>query len=687
MRGSSLIANESGAATVIVAGIILVVALPFAVFAVDVANWFVHKRHLQTQADAAALAGAGLYTFPSCDNAAITSAALRYSGKGDGVTAYNGTYPTVGDRLHAQVNQPDYFGQSKPSEADLAGSPPPCTSKFVDVKMTETNLPWFFGGGLVPNINAQARVKLFQINQFQGVLPLGVQEAAPRKVRAFIVDEATGNTVKDPSGNDASVVLSAHGSSGGLLQFDNESAPLAFTPPAGVTNLGVRLALSGALSVTCLQPLVNCYDSATPNGLSYIRTWSDQGDPTSGQAPVARSVSFSPVTCTNGSFSSAASACTVAVNAKVKWNPSVTTADLGTKTQLKAVYNGVTYPMTYSSATQTWTASGVSVPSGTIGTRNVDLTWVQQVGTMPNGNKTTDCTKSPFCTGTIANVQRTFWNDPSDQSSRGGPIGRLDVLNGLGGPQVSDLQRCSTTYPNCTVNLVFEVGIKGALGLAAPGDPPVSLRVSNSGSQNQTLDCDPARGFVDEIAYGCQPPYQINNGTLCAPPSAPPSCVPVQTGTTANKPAQGFNVRFLCAPPGNPGNCKGSPGNWDGKPSVCPAAGQPGHNNWPSYPTGDPRVVSVFLVPFGTFESNGGQLVPIIDAAAFYVTGYSSNGAGFSNPCVGSGDQFVPGTETDNGVISGHYLKNVNLNAGDFVPGPDTCDFNDIGQCVAVLVK
>ncbi|MCW3016568.1 MAG: hypothetical protein JWO02_3660 [Solirubrobacterales bacterium] len=686
MRRSRIIADDQGVATVIVAMVILVVALPFCVFAVDAANWFVHKRHLQTQADAAALAGAGLYRFPSCDNAPITAAALRYSGKGDGATTYNGTFPTVAPgRLHAVVNGPNYFGQSKPNEADLAGNPPPCTSKVVDVKMTETNLPFIFSSGLVSNINAQARVKLFQVSQADGMLPLGVQEAAPRKVRAYIVDEATGTTVKNPSGNDASVVLDAHGASGGLLQFDNESAPLAFTPPANVTSLGVRLALGGATSTTCLQPLVNCYDSATTQGLSYVRTWSDQGDPTSGQPPVARSVSFSPITCTNGSFSSAGSACTIAINAKVKWNPSVTASDLGTNTQLKAVYNGVTYTMAYSAATQTWTASSVSVPSGTIGPRTVNLDWVQKVGTMPNGNKTTDCTKSPFCSGTIANVQRTFWNNPDDQSSRGGPIGKLDVLNGLAGPQVSDLQRCSATHPNCTVNLVFEVGIKGALGLDKPTDPPRSMRVSGSGSQNQTLDCDPARGFVDEIAYGCQPAYGINGGTTCLPATTPLSCVPVGTGTTANKPAEGFNIRFLCAPPGNPGGCRGTPGNYDGKPRTCPPAGQFGHNNWPNYPSGDPRVVAVFLVPFGTFESSGNQLVPIIDFAAFYVTGYASNGAGFANPCIGNGDQFVPGTDTDNGVISGHFVKNVTPNAGG--NSTDICDFNDIGECVAVLVK
>ena len=84
MRRVPFRSDESGVATVM-----FVLCMPFVllvmIFAVDVANWFVHKRHLQNQADAAALAGAGAYTFPNCNNTAIRNTALRYSGKGDSV--------------------------------------------------------------------------------------------------------------------------------------------------------------------------------------------------------------------------------------------------------------------------------------------------------------------------------------------------------------------------------------------------------------------------------------------------------------------------------------------------------------------------------------------------------------------------------------------------------------------------
>jgi hypothetical protein len=680
--------DERGVATVIVVLSIPLLIL-FCVFAVDVANWYVHKRHLQTQADAAALAGAGLYTFPACDDNLIINTAKRYSGKGDAVATYNAPDGPEGvgtpqSRLFAEINKPNYKDQTEPNEADLAGSPSPCTAKFVDVKMTEKDVPLIFSTAFLPvaHINAQARVKLFQVDGGKGLLPLGVQEAAPRKVRAYVVDEATGTPIPG-----ASAVLATAGSSGGLVRFNNDAAPVTFDVPAGTSRLGVRLALSGTdTSTTCGDQLVNCYDSASANGLSFIHTWSDAPltNPAT-DAPVARSVYLQPGTCGNGSFNSMTAPCTIDVRAKVDWNTTVTTADLDpvtSKTKLTLNFNGSSYAMTYVPATSTWGAS-LPVPAGTITPRDISLDWEQQHGTV--GTDACGTTGGNKCKGSFGTVQRTFWNDPLNQGSRAGPVASLDVLDSSTLQQVSDLQRCSTTHPTCTARLVFEVGIKGALGLDAATDPPRSMRVAGSSSQNQSLDCDPARSFIDEIAYGCQPPYGINKGTPCSSPTSPPSCVPVSTGTQANKPAQGFNIRFLCEPPGNPGNCKGSPGNWDGKPSTCPPAGQFGHNNWPNYPKDDPREVDIFLVPFGTFEANGSQLVPIIDVGAFYVTGYASNGAGFANPCIGNGDQFVPGTEGDNGVISGHFVKKVTPNTGPV--GDETCDFNDIGQCAAVLVK
>src|SRR4029450_7976223 len=71
-------------------GVIVLTALllPFAILlvslSVDIGNWWVHKRHLQLQADAAALAGGALlgncFSAPTTANTAITNEATRFGG-------------------------------------------------------------------------------------------------------------------------------------------------------------------------------------------------------------------------------------------------------------------------------------------------------------------------------------------------------------------------------------------------------------------------------------------------------------------------------------------------------------------------------------------------------------------------------------------------------------------------------
>src|SRR6266566_8210222 len=74
--------DEGGAVLLIVAAALTAIIL-IAAFVVDTANWFEHKRHLQLQADAAALAGGSAFQNPGCTDAAIYSAARKYAGVKD----------------------------------------------------------------------------------------------------------------------------------------------------------------------------------------------------------------------------------------------------------------------------------------------------------------------------------------------------------------------------------------------------------------------------------------------------------------------------------------------------------------------------------------------------------------------------------------------------------------------------
>ena len=159
------LADQRGAVLLItslaLAALVFVVAL-----VVDVANWKIHARHLQLQADAAALAGAHSLTGGSRDNTLITNDTHRYAGSDvdAGGTVRTALYNdqvagTPASHLHVLINSLGYYGDASAGDnTDPNGSP--CASKYVDVKITETDLPWWFGAGAVSKINAHARVSL-----------------------------------------------------------------------------------------------------------------------------------------------------------------------------------------------------------------------------------------------------------------------------------------------------------------------------------------------------------------------------------------------------------------------------------------------------------------------------------------------------------------------------------------------
>ena len=157
-----MLGSEHGGALVM-AVIWLPVLLLIVVLVVDVGNWFTHRRHLQTQADAAALAAAGNFTLP-CNDAHVEQTAGFDSGdrrRGHSTShQLGGTSP---DETHMELNSDTWFDQASPVD-DTAPDGTPCATKVIDVKMTATDLPLFFQvAGLFSNvdfINTQARVEI-----------------------------------------------------------------------------------------------------------------------------------------------------------------------------------------------------------------------------------------------------------------------------------------------------------------------------------------------------------------------------------------------------------------------------------------------------------------------------------------------------------------------------------------------
>jgi hypothetical protein len=664
--------DERGGVLVMVALWIPVLAV-LLTFVVDVGNWFEHKRHLQMQADAAALAGA--QAFGSCpDDSQITAVAGAYGG--DTYNAQIGGTPP--ERLFRRINSKTFYNQPTPADDTVEAGP--CAAGMLDVKLTEIDLPWFiprvgFLEEAVPSkvsfINAHARVSINQIDNSTGSLPVGVPDTNPKAARATFINEATGAVL-------ASTALVKTGTSNGLAVWDNAGAPLPVTLGSADQAVGVIIALGGVSSTTCGQPLVACYDAGAPAlpsslpsaGIVYVRGWSaaGNGNQAAGNDPLLRQAELVPGTCSDPYFSSLASTCTVGVRARADFGTvnGVDQTITGVGATLTARVGGQSYPLTYDATTRIW-QSALTIPvAASAGPLPVTLDWEETKGTLRGdackvggGNK---------CKGSFGVVQRAF----GASDARSGPIKVATVSeNGLVG--ANSLERCSAAQASCTHDLVVRIGVKGSLQNASTvNDPVVALRVVG-GSQNQSLDCDPAKSKLkDELATGCVPTYSRNTGTAC-PGSAgtlwataqPWTCVAVQTGAATNQVPAGMNLRVL-----------GSE-----KPTACTA---PNHwSEFPNLPANDPRVIEQFLTPFGSFSGNGSTTVPVTDFATFYVTGWTGQGQGFANPCEGNGDDPVP--NNDPGYIVGHFIKYIQSTGGG--SGTTACDPNAFGSCVATLTR
>jgi hypothetical protein len=324
------------------------------------------------------------------------------------------------------------------------------------------------------------------------------------------------------------------------------------------------------------------------------------------------------------------------------------------------------------------------------GTRKIDIDWEQKRDTLDMGGAQPQACQNGnnnLCKGSFTNVHKAFSGD----RTRSGPIKELRV-DVDGTTNVNNVARCVSSQ-TCVRNYVVRIGLAGRLELSPPNAPPVALRVAAQGPeifQTQQLNCDPGYSTTDdELAFGCRPGYQINSGTTCpkrpalwAQPNPPPwTCVAVKTGTVNGPVSKGLNDRILCQPPNSAGNCSGF-----GKATSCTNP-----NHYPNYSDGDPRILALFLVPFGSLDITGAdETVPVLDFAFFYVTGWHSKGGGFDNPCDNPNapipDVFAPGTDpNDQGVVSGYFIKYVAPNTGG--GGTQPCNPSTIGGCVAVMTK
>jgi hypothetical protein len=631
-------------------GILLLTALLMFFFvvlgsvAVDLGNFYVHKRHLQTQVDAAALAGGGL--FGLCFSqpvdtayAAMTNEANRYAGVGTGTPALALPNTQVGGANQGTITmryQKQTYAAGGPTDLDVEEDVNSClTEKLMfDVKGTEEDLPSLilnFGDKIVPFLNldgptslgtvrAHARVELKKVIIFKGSLPLAVPEVRPRHVTATFVN-AAGDVV-------STFGLTGPTPSGSLNAWTGTGS---VTVPSGAM-LGVRIGV-GQVAGVCGAANKSggvgyvCYDySSFTTGLVSIAGWSSAGTP---ESPARSSFELSPVTCSGSPFFSelapltGGATCSAAVQAKLHFSGDEE-ADPASVETFEATVRG---PGGFSE-TRALTESGGEWSTGYSfeipvddGPYTISLDWEYEGGR-----------KESFST-----VQRFY--SASDDS---GPVKGVSLSSSAGNPY---------SLPSGTQTISVGVGLEGNLKLT-PTDEMVMLRLTG-GSRSSAVACDGpgADEFRDAIINGCTTPYQINEAGICPDPLPPPGaadCVPTQTGTTAGPTLQALDTRFSACPP----------------------------YNWPTYPTGDPRVVPLMITDFSALGGSGTTDVPVTNFATFYVAGWTGSTCSTNEP---------PPFDVKKGAIWGHFVKYAE-------PDPNaatgaTCNPDTVTPCVPKLTR
>jgi hypothetical protein len=655
--------DERGAVLVFVA-LVLPVALLLTSLAVDIGNSWWHQRHLQVQADAAATAVAEDFG-PACTNATISADAAQYGGTA--ASPYNGQIGgTASTNVHELINSPTFYNQngaSDPVDTTVNTNPNWCASMMADVKMTETNLPWYFKAFSVPFINAHARVQINQETQASGMLPIGVNENMPKAARAYFINEDTGAVL-------ANVPLNDQGPNGqGQEMWNNATAPAQVLINA--PHIGVRVALSGDPNNTACpetSQLVTCLDSNANNAtLIHIQGYSTLGNGSvtnSAITALARSVTLAPGTCSDGYFSSTATNCNVGISANVDLGSTPNPAGVSVAA---VVGGGTPSPLTYDASTGLWTGTAPVIAAS--GPNQVNL----QIACDNKADKSVCSGSNKTLQQTLADVQQTYSavNNPSGSGFNSGSIQSASISEG-GVSGADSFPTCST----CQHSLVVSITTSGTLASAQQfSDPTYVMRFGGGTSSSQTgaIACNGQGKFATALQTGCNSTYAVNPlkpGWACPDTASPADCVPADTGLATGQLRSGLTARITTPPKGKTYYClAGSGNNWV-------------NNNGsgvPNIPADDSRIVHVFVTSYGSFGGTGQQSYPIQTFATFYVTWWDGD------PC--NSDPGPPPNQKNSAKdqIWGHFISYIDYqNQGG---GTQPCNPNGLGACVPVMTR
>jgi Putative Flp pilus-assembly TadE/G-like len=721
--------SQEGQSLVLFA-VLLPLILLIAVLSVDVGNWWVHKRRLQTQVDAAALA-AGPH-FLECfredetfANDQIALEALRYAGDWrrdqstlnlqvqeptDVFVALNSSqYWQQSDGTNPALPAPGYgldytANGDDPSTPELESSLP-CDSRFLDVKATDDRvrplwglIPGLRDDHVVPSPKTHARIEIDKVRGLKGMLPWAIPEIAPKAVAVLFVDEEAPATAPLVTSGKPLTHIDPPPTGFGEFSVWDTLGPQAIHIGDGEVQddrarIGVVVLVSeklnpeleGSLHSVCNQDPVNvkCYGYGTnptpTSGMYFIHGHAGHA--------MLKNVRLENLTC--GADNKSAPWFAQAGDCEVRMRAVIDFGVTGNPTgpPVNASVNNMSWaPCADDPDLGCWTSGTFLLPeAGTAqaGRQNFSINWQ----TNPPGG-------GPKPSGTFEGVAHPYVAD-----KHSGPVEYIQVN---AGPNPAD----SVGFgPN---TFTVRVGLNRPLLQTPKLDPPILLRFKG-GSLSQTVNCDtdnivyepPFKPGWDlnsmskdaaEIAQGCVTQYNTNGPGPC----------PAAYDTTAELPPDTITpVPIPTCAEGRPGEAtKMREGLEYRFESPCTP------NNWPQteadeYPEDDdPRYVILIITDYGAFDANNERVVKVRRFAGFYVTGWDSGPAGGGGEQTGDcrapaglpegppyNDPHPLGLpdNKDNGDVWGYFVSFVTTVQAE--PSDDRCDFDELNVCVVGLVE
>jgi hypothetical protein len=657
-------------------------------------QWYQHRRNLQVRTDAAALAGGTLFNecfntlafTPAQAAADMETLATKYSGIPGSVTI-NGTsatssynrgwqgFTTGNDGIGFQSNTyPTPGGGLPPRNYNSPASSEECDTLELDVKQSQ-NLPNILSIATPQwTTHGWARVQEQQVEAVKPSLPLAIPNFDLSHVGVTFVDETTGGN--ELSGCTGSLVAGGctyeltknpnpvTGQDGeAVTEWNLSSATINLPAPTGASGgdlIGVRVAVGsavGSCANTTGTTLYACVDlNDTSSGIVGIRDYKAPPQPAPALYEVWPSETCSSDTSPYFSDLTGQSSCTVTLQAKVAsgtgcaTNPETDSPPASLSATMPAGYSITLHVVPGSCDTHGWLWNG----STTLG---IDANSPQsEYPVTLNYHKGS---ASP----TWTNVQR-FTSGSFDDD---GPVRMISLSGGAGNPYSS--------APGSDT-----VGVRVVTSQAGISNQLVVLRQAHNGSSTAFMLCvdggsgspynpeNGTPGIQDGMQNGCSFSYAINQNLAAADPCAtqplPAECVPNKTSAAGGNPlvTRPLNARFGCS----------------ANPPTYP-------DRWPIYSTpGDKRAVVLLLTTYNAYsnggKTNGKQLYPVVGFGDFYITGFSGDNCSGDAPAPPQ----IAGDNQNAGDIWGYFIK---YDSGAGIPSGRKCKPNELGECVAALIR